>query len=165
MKHLYVVLLSLAFFAFSCSENGTDVGAEDKIVIEDTQTSIPTFDGRGGDAQIRFVAKEKWSVQVSATRAVEWCVVSPLQGGPGSVTLNVQVKPNDLSVSRAASITIESDLDEKIIEIRQEADADEAEIIEFKDEDFKRAITSILGRPSNADVYVDEVVGLTELNL
>ena len=166
MKHLYVVLLlSLAFFAFSCSENGTDVGAEDKIVIEDTQTSIPTFDGRGGDAQIRFVAKEKWSVQVSATRAVEWCVVSPLQGGPGSVTLNVQVKPNDLSVSRAASITIKSGLDEKIIEIRQEADADEAEIIEFKDEDFKRAITSILGRPSNADVYVDEVVGLTELNL
>ena len=163
--NLISFLVFLCLLITSCSDSSSELGSGDQIIIEGTQSDIPTFDDNGGKLQINFHAKRKWSVRVSETRTIDWCTVYPLQGEPGDVLLNINIKPNYSNVSRVASIIIKAGLDEKVLDIKQEPKTEIGTIVNFKDEDFKEAVNSFLGKNSSDDIYLNEIEHIEELDI
>lgn len=120
MSRLFSIFAILFVFA-SCgggSETPTPPQPEDKITIPSDVTP-PVFNAGGGTSTVRFTASGAWTAQVDATRAVDWCRVSPTSGGKGDVTLSVATDPNDTYDERNATITLQCGTATKTITVAQ----------------------------------------------
>lgn len=111
---LHILLLTMIICCWSCGSGGEDVPTptptpkpEEKPKVEVT-TSAPVLTQEGGTASVTFTSTADWTIDVTESRAVSWCTVSPTSGGKGTNTLTITTVGNDTYEERNAKVTIKA---------------------------------------------------------
>lgn len=123
-KLLFSLFAILAFVA--CSDDGTGAEESTEIKLETTEANIESNEN---STVINFFAAEPWTAEVTSTRAIDWCTVSPTSGEAGEATITVTTTTNDSSKVRLAKVVIKSGETEKAIEVKQEESHKRYEIL------------------------------------
>ena len=112
-KIKFLCILTALLALASCDEvSKVDVGPEIKIpeLSKEIFTSGVNFEAavssQGLSKTVQFTATDKWSVEVSDTKASSWVTVVPTSGDAGDITLSVTAEPNPEYSERAAIVTI-----------------------------------------------------------
>ena len=107
MKHFFFVV-TLLFFVSNIWVACSDSGPESSSIVFDNDVDLqPVIEAKGGIFTIKFIASSDWTSNISAgTRAIDWLSVSPMQGGAGVVTLQINTQPNESYDERNAIISL-----------------------------------------------------------
>ncbi len=103
MKKLYTYLILpvlVALCVSACSESAPAVPA-----IELQGGNELNIGAEGGSLNLRFQSTFPWS----ATSDESWCTLTTKSGEGGSISLPIEVKPNEAFESRYANITLRSE--------------------------------------------------------
>jgi hypothetical protein len=125
MKKLFIYLFAILAFV-ACSDDGAGVEDDTTIKIETTEAKIESNEN---STVINFFAAEPWTAEVTSTRAIDWCTVSPTSGDAGEATITITTTTNDSSKERLAKVVIKSGETEKAIEVKQEESHKRYEIL------------------------------------
>jgi hypothetical protein len=113
-KILSFAVLSILLLVGGCSSGSDDpdptptpVTPSETLEVN-TSSASPTFSTEGGSTQITITTSSSWTADVTSTRAVDWCTVSPTSGAAGTATLTIATQPNTTYDERNATITIKS---------------------------------------------------------
>jgi hypothetical protein len=105
----------MLLLAGGCSSGGDDPEPTPTTPVTPSQTleintssATSTFGAEGGTTQITLTASSSWTADVTATRTVDWCSVSPTSGAAGTATLTITTQPNTTYDERNATVTIKS---------------------------------------------------------
>lgn len=101
------LLLSVLLILASCSKTAENIPTE--ITVGAPEVTFPESTDGPQSTTATFTTSSPWSVQTSDTKAVpSWVHVSPLSGGPGTVTLNITADENTTPDARTAYIHIQT---------------------------------------------------------
>ena len=125
MKKLFLTLLAFASLAIcACKETEEQIVPEIKVPAESAQVfaSGIQFEATADEAaqpqpsqpsqpevqtsQLQFTATDKWTAEVTDTKASSWLSVEPTSGNAGDVTMTVTAQPNTTPDPRSATVTI-----------------------------------------------------------
>ena len=77
-----------------------------KIVIPSGVNISPTVPADGSSLDIPFTAAGDWTASATVTKAEGWISVSPESGKAGSVSITINVQPNESAEERKATVQI-----------------------------------------------------------
>ena len=113
---------------FNACGDDDSVASNTLTIAEESKTLVNEgiqFDGASaGSESITFEASQAWKATVeetTATRAVDWCKVTPPIGNAGKATITVSVDKNEAGYTRAARITVNSGTDSFSFTVTQES--------------------------------------------
>ena len=130
----YTILLALALLVISSCKTKEDIIPEIKVSGGSAQiftggiqfeAEAPAQPGQGASLevqtrQIQFTATDKWTADVTETKASSWLSVEPVSGPAGDVTLTVIARPNTTPDARRATVTIRCGTISKSFTVSQE---------------------------------------------
>lgn len=111
MKRMSSMLAAVMLLVSSCFlfEKTPDIEFEGGV------TPQVSFDKAGGQSSVQFNATAEWTAESSES----WCVVSPVSGEAGDITLTVRAAANDTPDGRSAVVRLSCGEVEKTITVDQ----------------------------------------------
>lgn len=97
------ICLILVFTGISCSDSENDEPeqvASPKITLDSAKEM--TISDKAGQVSIAFTVNKDWTISSSQP----WCIPTTQKGGPGKITIPVEVEMNETYDSREATLTI-----------------------------------------------------------
>lgn len=126
MKTKIYTLGVAALLLSACSRTAENVPTE--VTVDVPEVTFPTNAGGPQTTTATFTTSSSWSISMSDTKAVPaWMHVSPMSGGPGTVTLNITADENTNPDERTAYIHIETGDATQRIAVTQPGDGTLAE--------------------------------------
>lgn len=126
MKARIYILGTAAILLASCSKTAENIPTE--ITVGAPEVTFPVNTEGPQTTTATFTTTSPWSVRMSDTKAVPpWVHVSPMSGGPGTVTLNITAEENATPDARTAYIHIQTGDLTQSIAITQPGDGTLAE--------------------------------------
>lgn len=116
MKKLFLTLLAFAALAIcACEDPEEQIVPEIKVSGESAQifasgiqldAAVEAAPQQAQTRQLQFTATDKWTAEVTDTKASSWLSVEPTSGNAGDVTMTITAQPNTTPDSRSATVTI-----------------------------------------------------------
>ena len=108
----------------SCSkpeEENNDQPSEttDRITLSDATQSSIDFSEVNASKEVSFSSSGSWTAGLVNDRAASWCSVSPASGPAGTGSVKIEVKSNDSSDDRSASVIIKTGKASQLIRVSQ----------------------------------------------
>lgn len=126
MKARIYILGAAALLLSACSKTAENAPTE--VTVGVPEVTFPESTDGPQTTTATFTTSSPWSIQMSDTKAVPaWVHVSPMSGGPGTVTLNITADENTTPDERTAYIHIETGGVTQSITVTQPGDGTLAE--------------------------------------
>ena len=114
-QYIYLILC-LPLLWTSCSDDNSEPDRVEVVEAKiDFLNALSVFDAEGGSQSVDFNATAQWSVRSDQS----WCKVTPLSGGAGKCTVQVEVTKNESTDERNSSITFKIGDKEKRLTVTQ----------------------------------------------
>ncbi len=119
---IFNLFLSLVIALLLLGCEGSDSSGNSESIYIPTENRSVTLESGVLNNSLEFFAYSDWSISLSDTKAsTDWIDVSPMSGGAGNVTLNVDAEINTTTEDRSAILSINTDDGSQDIMISQDA--------------------------------------------
>lgn len=165
-----IFLFAMAISGWNCSGGGEEIHTptpipkpEEKPKIEIT-TNDPILSSEDETASVTFTSTDAWTIEVTESREVSWCSVSPTSGSKGTHTLTIKTVANDTYDERIAHIIIKvGKITQSIVVTQKQKDT----IVVAKNEYFIEAAGGdlVFEVNTNVDLKIETSVGWIKQNI
>lgn len=161
MKRLFFALFFLIQI-IACNELPSSETITGEIEFDKGFALDFDMPAHGGEKMIKFIAPEKWNVEISQTKALSWCSAHPSSGNAGSAGFTLYLDANDAVEDRKAEIRIVSGQHMKTLVVEQSGTDEEIRLVEFDDSSFQSAIEDVLGK---REITYEDLAAISSLDL